>query len=51
MAGATAIVFVWALQRLLHIPDPHFARMILAGVVGGIVGVLGRMFIDEVAQQ
>jgi hypothetical protein len=51
IAGATSMLMVWAMERAFHIPDPHFVRLILATFIGAIVGVLGRMFVDEVAQQ
>lgn len=51
VAGLTAFGFVWVLQRARGIPDPYLFRVLLAGGVASVVGVLGRMFADEVMRQ
>jgi hypothetical protein len=51
IVGATASFVVWSMERLLSIPDPNFVRPILAAIIGGIVGILSRMLVDEIAQQ
>lgn len=51
VAGLTAFGFVWLLLRVRGIPDPYYFRMLLAGGLAGVVGILGRMFADEVLRQ
>ncbi len=51
VAGMTAFGFVWLLQRARGVPDPYYFRVLLAGGLASIVGVLGRMFADEVTRQ
>ena len=49
--SVAAIIFVWGTQHTLHITHSQGLQLTLAGIVGGIVGVLGKMFLDEVARR
>lgn len=51
VAGLTAFGSLWLLQRARGIPDPYYFRVLLAGGLASIVGLLGRMFADEVMRQ
>jgi len=50
-AAIAAMIFAWIMQNAFDAYPQYGARIALAGVFGGIVGILGRMFIDEVARQ
>ena len=50
VAALTAGLFVWALERGLARPDPYGLRILFAVLLGGVAGLLGKMFLDEVAR-
>ncbi len=50
VASLAAAGFVWGLERALGIPDPNHFRLLLAALVSGIVGIFGKVFLDEIAR-
>jgi hypothetical protein len=51
LAAMTALLVVLAVEKLRGASAPYFDRAMFAGCIAGVIGVLGRMFVDEASRQ